>query len=144
MIDREQLAADLAKVHGIRVDADDPVLTAALLNQRLLDDAISRLETAVRASADRMTAAAAQQADGANEIAAMLVTRAGEWSAERLRAAADEMGNVLLGKLQREVAKAERASRTAVQVAWFIITVGMVALAGIIGFVVAGLGHGSQ
>jgi len=142
MIDREQLAADLAKVHGIRVDADDPVLTAALLNQRLLDDAISRLETAVRASADRMTAAAAQQVDSAKEVAASLVTQAGEWSAERLRTAADEMGNALLGRVQQEVVKAERASRTAVQVAWFIITVGTVVLAGIVGFVVTGPGGG--
>ena len=89
-----------------------------------------------------MTAAAAQQVDGAKEIAATLVTRAGEWSAERLRTAADEMGNALLGQMQQEVAKAERASRTAVQVARFIVTAGTVALAGIIGFVAAGLGHG--
>jgi CHASE3 domain sensor protein len=142
MIDREQLVTELAKVHGIRIDADDPVLVSAILNQRLLDDAISRLETAVRASADRMTTAAVQQVDGAKEIAAVLVTRAGEWSAERLRTAADEMGNALLGLVQQEVAKAVRASRTAVQVAWFTVTVGTAALAGIIGFVVAGLRHG--
>jgi CHASE3 domain sensor protein len=142
MIDREQLVSDLAKVHGIRIDADDPVLVSALLNQRLLDDAISRLETAVRGSADRMTAAAAQQVDGAKEIATTLVTRAGEWSAERLRTAADEMGNVLLGQVQQEVAKAERACRIAVQVAWLIVTVGTLVLAGILGFVMAGLGHG--
>ena len=142
MIDREQLAADLAKVHSIRIDADDPVLVSALLNQRLLDDAINRLEAAVRASADRITVAAAHQVDGAKEIATALVTRAGDWTAERLRTAADEMGNALLSQVQKEVAKAERASRTAVQVVWFTVTVGTVTLAGIIGFVVAGLGHG--
>ena len=91
-------------------------------------------------SADRMTAAAAQQVDGAKEIAAVLVTRAGEWSAERLRTAADEMGNALLGKIQQEVAKAERASRTAVQVAWLIGGVGATALAGAAGFLIGGLG----
>jgi hypothetical protein len=142
MIDREQLASDLARVHGIRVDADDPVLIAALVNQRLLDEAISRLETAVRASADRITAAAAQQVDGAKEIAASLVTRAGEWSAERLRTAADEAGSALLGQLRQEVARAERASRTAVRVAWLLGGVGAVALAGVTGFLIGGLGHG--
>jgi len=142
MIDREQLAADLAKVHGIRVDADDPVLVSALLNQRLLDDAINRLETAVRASADRMTAAAAQQVDSAKEVAASLVTQAGEWSAERLRTAADGAGSLLLSQIRQEVDRAERASRSAVRVAWLIITAGAVTLAGMVGFVVTCLGHG--
>jgi hypothetical protein len=142
MIDREQLAADLAKVHGIKVDADDPVLTAAILNRRLLDEAISRLEAAVLTSADRITATAAQQVDGAKEIAASLVTRAGEWSAERLRHAADEGGNALVGQLRQEVAKAERASRNAVRIAWIIIAVGAVSFAGVAGFLIAGLEHG--
>ncbi len=144
MIDREQLAADLAKVHGIRVDADDPVLTAALLNQQLLDEAIGRLEIAVRASADRITAAAAQQVDGAKEIAASLVMRAGEWSAERLRTAADEAGSALLGQVRQEVARAEQASRTVLRIAWLIGGVGAVTLSGVIGFLLAGLelGHG--
>jgi hypothetical protein len=75
---------------GVRLDADDPVLIAALLNQRLLDEAIGRLEAAVRASADRMTTAATRQMEGARDVAATFVTRVGEWSAERLQAAADE------------------------------------------------------
>ena len=139
MIDREQLAADLARAHGIRLDADDPVLVSALLNQRLLDAAIVRLETAVRASADRLTAAATQQVDGAKETAAAFVTRAGEWSAERLRTAADDAGSALLLQVQQEVARAERASRTAVHIAWIVGGVGAVALAGIGGFLLAGL-----
>jgi len=49
-----------------------------------MDQAIDRLESAVRVSVDRITVAAAQQMDGAKEIAASFVTRAGEWSAERL------------------------------------------------------------
>lgn len=142
MIDREQLAADLARVHGVRLDSDDPVLVAALLNEQLLDAAIDRLDTAVRASADRMTAAAAQQVNGAKEIAATFVTRAGEWSAERLRTAADEAGSALLLQVRQEVARAERASRTAVRVAWITGAMGAVALAGFAGFLLAGLGHG--
>ena len=90
------------------------MLVSALLNQRLLDDAISRLETAVRASADRMTVAAAQQVDSAKEIAAALVTRAGEWSADRLRTAADEVGRHCLArcskKLQRQSGQARPLS----------------------------------
>jgi Transcriptional activator TraM len=142
MIDREQFAAELARVHGIRIDADDPVLVAALLNQRLLDEAIGRLEAAVRASADRITAAATQHIEGAREIAAAVVARAGEWSAERLQVAADEAGRSLLGQIRKEVAKAERASRIAVRITWISGAVSAVALAGIAGFLLAGFGHG--
>jgi hypothetical protein len=49
-----------------------------------MDQAIDLLESGVRVSVDRITVAAAQQMDGAKEIAAPFVTRAGEWSAERL------------------------------------------------------------
>jgi len=142
MIDREQLAADLARIHGVRLDADDPVLVSALLNQRLLDEAIVSLEAAVRTSADRITAAATQQMDGAKETAAAFVTHAGEWSAERLRTAADEAGAALLLQIREEVARAERASRTVVRVAWVIGAVGAVVLAGVAGFLLAAFGHG--
>jgi Transcriptional activator TraM len=141
MIDREQLVADLAKVHGVRLNADDPVLVAALLNERLLDAAIARLDTTVRASADRITTAAAQQVDGAKKIAATFVTQAGEWSAERLRTAADEAGSALLLQVRQEVARAERAGRTAIRIAWIMGGMGAVALAGLAGFLLAGLGH---
>jgi hypothetical protein len=83
----------------IRVDPDDPVLVAALLNRRLLDEAISAFEAAVRASADRITAAATPQVDGAKETAAAFVTRAGEWSAERLKIAAQEAGGDLVERI---------------------------------------------
>jgi hypothetical protein len=58
VIDHEQLAADLAKVHGMRLDPDDPVLVSPLLNHRLLDEAIIRLEAVVRVSSDRIAVAA--------------------------------------------------------------------------------------
>ena len=134
MIDREQLAADLSRAHGIRIDPDDPVLVAALLNRRLLDEAISALEAAVRASADRITAAAAQQVDGAKETAAILVTRAGEWSAERLRIAAQEAGADLVERISEQADRAERAGRAAMRAAWIAFLVTALVVAGAAGF----------
>jgi hypothetical protein len=133
MIDREQLAADLSRAHGIRIDPDDPVLVAALLNRRLLDEAISALEAAVRASADRITAAAAQQVDGAKETAAILVTRAGEWSAERLRIAAQEAGADLVERISEQADRAERAGRAAMRAAWIAFLVTALVVAGAVG-----------
>jgi len=141
MIDREQLVADIAKVHGIRIDADDPVVTAALLNQRLMNQAIDRLESAVRVSADRITVAAAQQMDAAKEIAASFVTQAGEWSAERLRTAAEEATSALLVQVRQNAARAQHASRIAVCIAWAMGGLGTIAIAGIAGFLLAGFGH---
>jgi len=134
MIDREQLAADLGRAHGIRIDPDDPVLVAALLNRRLLDEAISALEAAVRASADRITAAAALQVDGAKETAAILVTRAGEWSAERLRIAAQEAGADLVERITEQADRAERAGRAATRAAWIVFLVIALVVAGTAGF----------
>jgi hypothetical protein len=134
MIDREQLAAELGKAHGIRVDPDDPVLVAALLNRRLLDEAIGALESAVRASADRITAAAALQVDGARETAAGLVTRAGEWSAERLTIAAQEAGADLVERIREQADRAERAGRAATRAAWIAFLVTALVVAGAAGF----------
>lgn len=137
MIDREELVAELAKAHGIRIDPDDPVLTAAFLNRRLLDEAIARFEAAVRTSADRLTEATVQQVNGAQETAALLVTRAGEWSAERLKGAAAEASAIMLADVRREAARAEQASRMAIRAAWIIAGVSAVAMAGAAGFVLA-------
>jgi CHASE3 domain sensor protein len=139
MIDREQLAAELGRAHGIRVDPDDPVLVAALLNRRLLDEAISDLEAAVRASADRITAAAAVQMDGAKETAAILVTRAGAWSAERLKIAAQEAGADLVERIREEADRAEHAARTATLAAWVVVFAIVLVAVGACGFWLAGV-----
>ncbi|MCW3476245.1 hypothetical protein [Limobrevibacterium gyesilva] len=141
-MDREQLVAELGKAYGIRVDPDDPILVAALLNRGLLDEAIADLAVAVRASADRITAAAAQQVDGARETAASLVTRAGEWSAERLKMAAQEAGTDLVDRMREQADRAERAGRTALWAAWIIALSVTLAAAGAIGIWLAGSGHG--
>ena len=105
-----------------------------MLNRRLLDEAISALEAAVRASADRITAAAALQVDGAKETAAALVTRAGEWSAERLRIAAQDAGADLVERVSEQADRAERAGRAATRAAWVAFLVTALAVAGAAGF----------
>ena len=85
-------------------------------------------------SADRITVAAAQQVDGGKEIAASLVTRAGEWSAERLKIAAEDAASALLVQARQEAARAERASQIAARIAWLMAGTGTVTLAGLGGF----------
>jgi hypothetical protein len=142
MTDRERLIAELAKRHGTRIDPDDPILIGVLLNRQMIDDAAAVLQASVRELADRITAASLQHMKAAEQSAAALITQAGEWSAERLRSAAEEAGSALLLQVRQEVAAADRASRTAVRAAWTMGTVGAIALAGLAGFLLAGLGHG--
>jgi hypothetical protein len=113
MIDREELARD----HGIRIEADDPILVAALLNRRLLDEALLAIEIAVSTAADRAAAAAVQQTDTARQIAAALITRAGEWTADRLTAAAREASDTMTAELTNILARVDRSRRVAVRAA---------------------------
>ncbi len=139
MIDRERLAAELAQAHGLRVDPDDPVLITALLNRRLLDEALIALDAAVRTAANQMSAGAAQQVEAARKTAAGLITDAGQWSADHLRATAVELSASIQKDLRAEVARAEAAARLAMRIAWLLGGITAVALAGFGGFWLAGL-----
>ena len=142
MIDREQLAADLARTHGIRIEADDPILAAVLLNRRLLDEAIAALEAAVRVSADRMTAASLQQTDAARQAAGILITQAGEWSAGRLGDAAREAAAAVAAELETALARVDRSRRAAVSAAAVAVCGCAFTLAALLGIWLAGTCHG--
>ena len=61
---------------------------------------------------------------------------------EQFREVVRETTAAMLAELHRETAKAERASRVAIRIAWALGSVGAIALAGFAGFLLAGLGHG--
>jgi hypothetical protein len=50
--------------------------------------------------------------------------------------------NTMLAELRQETQRAERASRIAIDIAWTIGGASAAVVAGIAGFLVAGLGHG--
>jgi CHASE3 domain sensor protein len=123
MIDREELAAELSKNHGIRIEADDPIIVAALLNRRLLDEALLAIETTVNATSDRTAAAAVQQTETARQIAAALITQAGEWSGDRLSLAAREASATMTAELGDILARVDRSRRMAVRAALVAVCV---------------------
>lgn len=141
MIDREELAAELAREHGIRIEADDPILIAALLNRRLLDEALLAIETAVSAAADHAATAAVQQTDTARQIAAALITRAGEWSADQLTAAAREASDTMTAELTNILARADRSRRVAVRAALAAACVSVLLLTVLLGHWLTGTCH---
>jgi hypothetical protein len=101
--------------------ADDPLrhpleaISAALTllyagNRAVIEEAAGRLEGLVRASADQMSAASVQNVEGAKRQAAEFVNRTGEWSAEKLRTAAEEAACLVLEQTTKAIDRAERAA----------------------------------
>ena len=67
------------------------------INRRLLNEALLAIETAVSAAADRAATASLRQTETARQIAADLITRAREWSADRLNGVAREASATMIG-----------------------------------------------
>jgi CHASE3 domain sensor protein len=141
MIDREELAAELTREHGIRIEADDPILVAALLNRRLLDEALLAIETTVSAAADRAATTSLQQTETARQIAATLITQAGEWSAERLGMAAREASAMMTAELTNILARVDRSRRAAVRAAVAVVCVSVLLLTVLLAHWLAGTCH---
>ena len=105
-------------------------------------DTVKAIEGLNKAAADRISAASNQHIEAARQSAAALVTEAGKWSAEQLRETAAEISASILKDLRPEALKAEAAARVAVRMAWLTGSIGAIALAGLTGFLLAGLGRG--
>lgn len=77
--------------------------------------------------------------DAAKETAAMFVTRAGEWSAARLKVAAQEAGIDLVDRMREQADRAERAGHAATLAAWIVVFAITLAAVGACGFWLAGV-----
>jgi hypothetical protein len=109
---------------------------ALALRQRVI-----ALETAARSAADRIPAASVQQMAAANQASAAMITEAGKSVSAQLKAAVEEAGHSLLLKIQTETARSERTARLAVRVALVMLATGMMAIAGVVGFILANGGR---
>lgn len=127
---------------GIYVHESDPVLEVAAICELAVADTVKAIEGLNKAAADRISAASNQHIEAARQSAAALVTEAGKWSAEQLRETAAEISASILKDLRPEVLKAEAAARVSVRMAWVTGSLGAIALAGLAGFLLAGLRYG--
>jgi hypothetical protein len=140
-MDREQLIAEIARETGVRLGPTDPLLAAAVLNEILLDKALTKLDRQVKAQADRVTAASTQAVVDAKKEAEALLTEAGEWVETRIKAAGEAAAAMVLSDLRKETAKAERAQRHVVRAAWATAMIGLVILSGVGGMALATIGQ---
>jgi hypothetical protein len=141
-MDRDQLIAEIARETGVRLGPTDPLLAAVVLNEILLDQALTKLDRQVKAQADRVTAASTQAVVDAKKAAEALLTEAGEWAEARIKAAGEAAAAMVLADLRQATAKAERARQVAVRAAWATAIFGLVILSGLGGMALAGFAHG--
>ena len=140
-MDSRKLREALRK-EGIFIHESDPILETVAICNVMTADTLKAIEGVVKAAADRTSAAAAQAVDASRKAGDALINQGASFLVEQFREVAREATAVILIELRQETAKAERASRTAIHVAWALGGVGAIALAGFIGFLLAGLGHG--
>jgi len=127
---------------GIYIHESDPVLEVAAICELAVADTVKAIDGLNKAAADRISAASNQHIEAARQSAAALVTEAGKWSAEQLRETAAEISASILKDLRPEMLKAQAAARVSVGMAWLTGSFGVIALAGLAGFLLAGLGRG--
>lgn len=137
-MDRARLIADIERETGIRLNETDPILAAAVINERLLDASLDNLRKLVRTAADQLSATAVQNEASAKRVASDVINNAADWLSKRFKDAAQEATTGMLAELRQETAKAQAASRTAVRAAWAAGVIGAAALSAIAGFGLAG------
>ena len=138
-MDRAELLAAVSRATGVRLDPADPVLAAAAINEILLDQALAKFDRQTKANTDRMVATSTQMLVDAKKEAEALLTEGSVWAEGRIKAAGESAAAVVLADLRQETAKAERAHRAAVRVAWVTALVGLVILSGLGGIALAAI-----
>ena len=138
-MDAKDLIVAIARETGVRLNAADPILAVAVINELMLDQALVKLDRQVKVQADRVTAASTQAVVDAKKEAEALLTEAGEWIEARITAAGETAAKMVLAELRRETESARKASRSAILAAWVTAIAGLIVLCGLGGMALAGL-----
>lgn len=139
-MDARKLREALRK-QGIYVHESDPILDMAAICDTAMADTLKAIEAVAKTAADRTSAAAKQMVADSKQTAEAVISQGAAFQVEQFREVVREAGAGLLVALREEAARAERASRIAVRVAWMVGGLGALMLAGVGGFLLAGLGH---
>ena len=89
-MDAKLLIAEVAKRHGILLDANDPVLVTVTLNELVLEEYLRRVSAAVEQGERRAIAASERQLAIAKQAAGEILTRTAAYVADQVRVAAAE------------------------------------------------------
>ncbi len=140
-MDSRKLREALRK-EGVFIHESDPILEMAAICNVTRADTLIAIEGVVKAAADRTSAAAAQTVDASRKAGDALINQGASFLVEQFREVAREATAAMLAELRREIAKTKEANSTAIHAVWALSSLGAIALAGLAGFLLAGLGHG--
>ena len=132
----QELIAAVAKKHKLVLAVDDPVLVTVSLNELLLSRYVEKITAAVETVEARTAAGSAQQVEAAKTIARQIVTGAGDYVAERVKAAALEAQIALAELGQRQIAEMKQtlcAAQRTVRVIWYGAATVLASLALVVG-----------
>jgi hypothetical protein len=138
-MDADQLIAEVARTHGVRLGRDDAILIAATINRLTLNEALAEIRKAVQESQDQIAAGTVQQVEAAKATAARIITEAAGYAAERLRAAGDEAAQLVVDSARRQLVEIETARRAVVRTAYVTGAAVIIAGAALGCFLAAGL-----
>jgi len=136
-MDKEQLQAELSRIHGCRLGEDDPILMMGTIYQLCLAEGVAEIRKAVDAAQDQISAGQAQQIATAKETAGKIITDAAVYAADRLRAAGDEAAGIVIAAAREQMAKAETARRAVTAAAYLACGAVALGLAAGAGFLLA-------
>ena len=88
-IDTRALIGEVARRHGVLLDAGDPIFATVTLNERIVARAVEQVAAMLEAASDQISAAAAQQEEAARATAAALVTGAAAYVVDQAQKAGD-------------------------------------------------------
>jgi CHASE3 domain sensor protein len=140
-MDARELREALQK-QGIFVHEGDPILDTAAICQVAMADGLKAIESAVRAAADRTSAAATQSVEASRKAGAAIVNDGATYLVEQFRVTAREATAAMLAELRQETVRAEQVRRTAIIAAWIAVGASASLVAGVAGFALAGMGLG--
>jgi hypothetical protein len=140
-MDGRELREALQK-QGIFVREDDPILDAAAICRVAMSGALQAIESAVKAAADRTSAAATQSVEASRKVGAAIINEGATYLVEQFHATAREVTAAMLVELRRETMRTGHARRTAIIAAWIAVGASASVIAGVAGFALAGMGLG--
>jgi cytochrome c-type biogenesis protein CcmH/NrfG len=121
--DLKKLVAEVSAEHGIRVDADDPIMVVVTLNRLVFEHAVERAVTRLQASADEINRAAARVQVRAGTVLAQEIKEMAANFQKEIRSATD----ALLATAQPNQAGSRGAMK------WLLISIAVVMLAFLLG-----------
>jgi hypothetical protein len=118
--DIQRLIGEAARRHGVLLEPNDPLFVAVTLNEMALAGLIGRVEAALQAAQDQVSAGAVQQREAAKALAGQVIAGGVEaLTRANARAAAEQMAAIRetlaeeLAAFRRASAEAQEARRSA-------------------------------